>query len=88
MFPSKHMCMMCEIPLRRGLERLEVYLPVKQITMVLKLLDPKDEDSVSFHTFETLLLGGADLTEDSMAGSVMTSSISAPSLSLSKMSIS
>ena len=59
---------------------MEVCLPSKQIGMILNLMDPKNQDSISFQAFEAVLLRNDGLLEDSIASSAMTASVSAPML--------
>jgi hypothetical protein len=72
----------------RGIENLDVRLSSKQLGLIISLLDPKDENNISFQTFDSVLHGQNDLAEDLTADSAiqqqMTPSVSAPTLSSNK----
>jgi hypothetical protein len=72
----------------RGIENLDVRLSSKQLGLIISLLDPKDENNISFQNFDSVLNGQNDLSENSTVESAteqqMTPSVSAPTLSSNK----
>ncbi len=72
----------------RGIENLDIRLSSKQLGLMMSLLDPKDENNISFQTFDSVLNWQNDLAENSTAESAikqhMTPSVSAPTLSSNK----